>query len=149
MKKSLQLVLSLSLLFLFRQGLVYAQDTLSPEQIERVKTCKHLIEEIDTKSFQRTVDELENSRYPELNLKIMEAMTRAYADIVRENQVKGLKNKQWLYSMITLNMANLQFGGGVEKEGRDAALNRFIQRKLKEHLPADIINHPGFSKSVE
>ena len=137
------------LLFLFPIQSSYAQDSLTPQQVERVKVCKNLLEEIDTKSLQRTINELEKSLDPEMNLQIMEAMARTYVDIVRENNVVELKNKQWLYSMITLNMANIQFGGGVDEESRDAPLNRLIQRKLKEHLSPELMNHPGFSKSVE
>ena len=111
--------------------------------------CKSLLDEVDSKSLQRTIAELEASRYPELNLQIMEAMARTYTEIVREQNVARLKDKEWLYAMIALNMANLQFGGAVEKEGRDASLNRMINRKLKEHLPSQALNHPGFSKSVE
>ena len=136
------------LIFLFPVQLSYAQENLTPSQVERVKASKDLIQEVDTKSLQRTISELEDSLYPELNLQIMEAKAKAYDDIVREQKVVGLKNKQWLYSMIALNMANLQFGGKVGN-GRDGSLNRLISYKLKMHLPKEVFDHPGFSKSVE
>lgn len=138
------------ILFLFSlvPGPVFSEETLSPEQIERVKACKRLLEEIDTKPLPRTLRELERSTYPELHLRIMEAMANTYVELVREHKVVKLKDKHWLYGMIAMNMANLQFGGGIEGD-RDAALNHLIQRKLLEHLPANIAEHPGFSKSVE
>ena len=132
------------LFFLLPIHISYAQGSLTPQQIERVKACKQLIEEVDTKSLQKTIHELEDSTYPELNLQIMEAMTKAYDDIVQEQKVIGLKNKQWLYSMIALNMANLQFGGKVE-----GSVHRLINYKLKMYLPKEVFAHPGFSKSVE
>ena len=136
-------------LVVFIPASVSQAESLSAQQIARVKACKRLIAEVDIKSLQRSIDELEASLYPELNLEIMEAVTQAYDDIVREQNVTKLKDKEWLYAMITLNMANLQFGGGVGKNSRDAGLNRLIERKLKEYLPAEALNHPGFSKSVE
>jgi len=149
MKIILRPTLFLFILFFLPAVPSSAQRSLTPQQIERVKTSKQLIEEVDSKSLQRTIDELEESRYPDLNLQIMEVIVRTYADIVKENNVVGLKNKQWLYSMIALNMANLQFGGNVGKGGRDTSLNSLITHKLKKYLPEEAMHHPGFSKSVE
>jgi hypothetical protein len=47
--------------------------------------------------------------------------------------------------MVALNMANMQFGGASS----DKPLNKLIVQKLKEHLPPNFVNQPGFRYSLE
>ena len=118
---------------------------LTLPQIERVKAVKDLLCEVDTKPLGQTIHDLEKTGHPLLNLQIREAMAKTYADIVKEHGVEGKNKKEWLYSMVTLNMAYLQFGGTQSPE----PLNRMICRKLKENLPSDFINSPSFHYSLE
>jgi len=121
---------------------------LTAAEIERVRSVKELLYGVDTKSLRATIDELEKTRHPLINLEMKEAMARAYADIVREINVEGQKKKEWLYSMVCLNMAYLQFGGDQGKSGSTTELNRLIRKKLKEYLPQDVLKQPGFIYSL-
>ena len=118
---------------------------LVPSEIERVKVVKQMLYEVDKKSLQQTIEELEKTGYPDLYVYVREAMAKTYLDIVREQDVQSQKAKEWLYSMITLNMAYLQLGGTHNAE----VLNRQICQKLKAYLPADILNRPGINYSME
>lgn len=122
---------------------------LTPQQIERVQACKRLLREVDFKSLPMTIAELEHTSYPEENLQVMEAVAMTYADIVKEHSVDDDENKKWLHGMIMLNMAYLQLGGDQYAVGGNAPLNRLIGRKLKEHLPPDLLNHPGLFHPLE
>ena len=76
-------------------------------------------------------------------------MAKTYTDIVREINVKGQKKKEWLYSMVCLNMAYLQFGGSQGKYGSTTELNRLIRKKLKEYLPGDVFKQSGYLHSLQ
>jgi hypothetical protein len=138
------------IIFIFLAAPAHAQGNFPTLQdIERVKAVKAFLYSIDTKSLQETIDELEKTRHPQINLQIREAMAKTYTDIVREINVKGQKKKEWLYSMVCLNMAYLQFGGSQGKSGSTTELNRLIRRKLKEYLPSNVLEQPGFIHSLE
>ena len=122
---------------------------LTSSDIERVRVVKGLLGGVDKKSVQETIHELEKSRRPQINLEMQEAMAKAYVDIVKEINVEGQKKKEWLYSMVCLNMAYLQFGGAPGKAGSTTELNRLIRRKLIEHLPPNALKQPGFVYSLE
>lgn len=128
---------------------VYAQERLTGQDILRVKAYKHMIRDIDDKSLQHTLDELEKAEYPEVALALKEAMAKAYVDIVREQNVQELKKKQWLYSMVNLNMAYLQFVGLKPTSRNTDPLNKLIRQRLKTYLSPHIINQPGFHCSIE
>ncbi len=134
-------------------SMVQAADTpsagsFSTGEIARIKAFKALVQEVDQKSLTETVHDLEKSPYPHLNLQMKEAMARVYADLVEDKKVEGKAKKAWLYSMVSLNMAYLQFEGTKDNAGNAEPLNRLIRRKLKECLPKDIIDHPGFRCSL-
>ena len=122
---------------------------LTAPDIERLKGVKALLGGIDKKSLQASIRELEKTRHPHTNLVMREAMARTFTDIVKEVNVEGQKKKEWLYSMICLNMAYLQFGGSQGKRGSTSELNRLIRRKLKEYLPPDLFHQSGFLYSLE
>ena len=143
MKKIILVIIFLCVAFSAHASKIHGR--LTPEDIERVKAFKGLVHEVDAKSVHQTVAELEQTSHPLLNLEIKEAMAKAYADIVREQKVVGLKNKEWLYSMVGLNMAYLQFGGSKNAE----PLNKLICQKLKAYLPANIVNAQGFHFSLD
>jgi hypothetical protein len=122
---------------------------LTLQEIERVKAFKGLLGGIDKKSLWETINELERSRHPQVDLEMKEAMAKAYTDIAREFNVEGQKKKEWLYSMVCLNMAYLQFAGKQGNSASTTDLNKLIRQKLKEYLPSDILNQPGFIYSLE
>ncbi len=124
----------------------YAQGRqLSASQTERVKTFKKLITEVDDKTLSKTIAEIERTNDPEMVLQIQETIAKVYAGIVVDQVIKDQPTKQWLYNTVALNMANLQFGGGV---GRDP-VNRMIVERLKKTLPGGITANPNFHVSVE
>jgi hypothetical protein len=144
----------LLIIFIFLATSVYAQVNhrsgfLTAQEIERVRAVKALLDGVDKKSLQETINELERSRHPALGLEMQEAMAMAYKDIVGEINVEGQQKKEWLYSMVCLNMAYLQFGGSQGKSGSTTELNRLIRQKLKKYLPPDILKQPGFLYSLE
>lgn len=122
---------------------------LSEQEIERVRVIKEMLAGIDKKSLNETIVELEKTRHPLMNIQMKEAMAKAYTDIVREVDVEGQKKKEWLYSMVCLNMAYLQFGGGKGTPGDTTSLNRLIRQKLIEYLPSNISKQSGFLYSLD
>jgi len=150
-----QKVISFFILFLFLTVSVHAQGgydsrwELTPSQRQRLMAAKQLLAGIDKESLQQTIDALRKTRHFQLNVQMREAMAKTYADIVKEENVVGQKKKEWLYSMVCLNMAYLQFGGAQGSPGSTTDLNRLIRRKLKEYLPENILKQPGFIYSLE
>ena len=109
---------------------------LTTEERERLRVCKHLLTGFDGKSFEESLSDLEHSASPHENLQILEAEAKVFAEIVQEQNVIGQKKKEWLYSMVTLNMAYLQLAGIDAKQSQDSPLDKLIRWKLKEHLPS-------------
>lgn len=122
---------------------------LTGDEVQRVKAFKQLLYGIDKGSVQRTIDDLEKTRYPLINLEIKEAMAKTYVDLVGEYNVTGQKKKEWLYSMICLNMAYLQFGGGQGNSSGTSSLNRLICQKLKGYLPPNALKQHGMVYSLD
>jgi len=139
--------------FYFLTVAAYSQETyhlrhLTYQQMERLKTVKEELAGVDTASLWSTVAELEKSRHPEINLEVKEAVARAYLDIAAQENVRPQDKKQWLYSMVCLNMAYLQFGGATGHYGSTTELNRLIRQKLIEYLPTNALKEPGFTYSL-
>ena len=122
---------------------------LTADEIVRLKVCKRLSAGIDKKSFEESLAALERYPYPEENLQILEAMTRTYVEIIQQGNVVEQKTKEWLYSMIALNMAYLQLGGIQVKQDEDTPLNKLIRQKLKEHLPVILQENQEIFKPLE
>jgi len=127
----------------------YRSGYLTAPEIQRVKAVKELLGDVDKSSMRETIKELEKTKHPQTNLEMREAMARTYTDIVKEIGVDGQKKKEWLYSMVCLNMAYLQFGGSQGKYGSTTELNRLIRQKLKEYLPADVLDRSGFLHTLQ
>lgn len=121
--------------------------TLSQSQVERVKAVRALLAGVDNRTLQDTISELANSKFPEGNLEIMEAIAATYQEMVSEYQVEGQAKKEWLHSMVCLNMAYLQAGGIAERS--DTGLNMVIRRKLKKYLSPQLLSDPELFYSVE
>ncbi len=130
-------------------GNVERAGRLSPEEQERVRVLKLLVRDVDTKSLQETITELEESADPRFTLRLREAMARTYADIVRDRNITDQKQKEWIYSRVAMNMAFLQFGANEFDAGKSGSLNSLIHRKLKEHLPPEILSRPDFRYRLE
>ncbi len=124
------------------------RSSLTDEEIDFVKENRALVHEVDPRSLQKTVDELEANDCPAIQAVIFEAMAKSYDDISRENNVADQRKKEWLYSTIKLNMAYLQLTGGNFKGDGDA-LNRRIRYLLKEYLGPEVLTHPAFFQKVK
>ncbi len=136
--------------FLFFSTSAYSQSgRLTQEDILRVKEVKQLLSGIDRESLQKTIDDLDKTRYPRINLQIKEAMARTYTDIAGEYKLTSQKRKEWLYSMVCLNMAYLQFGGEQGNSRNTTDLNRLIRQKLKGYLPLNVLKQHGLIYSLE
>lgn len=127
----------------------YDLGRLTAQQIERVKVCKRLLQDVDPKSVEETVSDLESNPYPEENLQILEAVAKTYDDIVREKSVVEMRHKNGLYEMITMNMAYLQLGGVNSGTGTREPLYHLIQKKLKQYLPLDLLKHSGIFQPID
>ena len=149
----LKVIFLFVLLFCNLTGMLYAyqsaQSKVSTQDTERIATYKALIKDVDHKSLAQTITELEQTKYVHVTIAMREAMARTYTDIVKDQQVTGLKKKEWLYSMVNLNMAYLQFVGVKGSTKNTEPLNRLIRQKLREYLPVNITNQPGFHCSIE
>jgi hypothetical protein len=137
---------------IFLCGPLHAQQAgsnhLTSSEIQRVKAVKELLSVVDKKPLRMTIVELEKTRDPEINLEIREAMAQAYTDVVRDYKVEGQKKKEWLYSMVCLNMAYLQFGGQQPASGDSNSLNKLIRQELKKHLSPEVLRQSGFLYSL-
>lgn len=122
----------------------YAQGSFSAVQIQRIKVFKQRLGAVDKKSLEKTISELQKARDSEAALQIQEVIAQVYADIVAEQDIRDQATQEWLYGMVALNMANLQFGG----RSRDS-VSQMIVQKLKKALPAALLAHPDFHVSVE
>lgn len=122
---------------------------LNEGQLQRVKACKALLGEVDREPLEKTVEKIQKAANPEENLQIMEAVSATYAEVVKEKEVEGLKKREWLHSMIQLNMAYLQLGGIQDKSGGNEPLNGLIRRRLLKHLPQELFNHPEIFYTLE
>ncbi|MDE1921477.1 MAG: hypothetical protein KGJ09_08770 [Candidatus Omnitrophica bacterium] len=121
---------------------------LTAQEIQRVKAVKEILGRVDKESLWQTIDGLEKTRDPRINLEMKEAQARAYADIVRGYGIDTEAKKEWLYSMVCLNMAYLQFGGDEGRPGSTTELNRLIRQKLIKYLPAGTLKQQGFLDSL-
>lgn len=122
--------------------------SLTSQEIEQVEGIKALVQDVEQKSLKKIIAELEANPNTRTQLMIKDAMAKAYRDIVDEQKVRGADKKVWLYSMVNLNMAYLQFVGTKHK-AKDTPLNMLIRNKLRGYLPSDIDDAPGFHQSVE
>ena len=129
-----------------RQSL--ARQAFTPAQLERLEVCTRLLRDVDPQELAARRTELERGQYTEANLVILEAVARAYTEIVEEQNITSQDGKEWLYSMVTLNMGYLQLGGSKVKQ-RDTALNMLIRQKLKAHLPAHILDNEVLFYSLD
>ena len=127
----------------------YSSQHLTQQDIGRLRVVKELLDGVDKESLRTTIQELDKARHPQINLLMKEAMAKAYVDIVQSEGVQGLSKKEWLYSMICLNMAYLQFGGSSGKRGSTTELNRLIRKKLIQYLPPNALKETGFVYSLD
>jgi len=145
--------LSLCLLILFSLtavvGAKSVRTPLSEKDRARLETVKETLGDVETKSLAQLMSEVERSAYPQISLAMKEAMAHTYADIVLEQKVTTKAKKEWLYSMVALNMAYFQFGGAKDSASGATNINKLIRYKLKMYLPPHIFNQPGFHVSVE
>lgn len=114
-------------------------EELTAEQTRRLQVCERLLDGVDKHGFKEKVRDLDNTRFPEENIKLIEAVAQTYAEIAQEQGIEKPETKEWLYSMVELNMGYLQLGGSKLNQVRDTALNKLIRRKLKERLPAELL----------
>ena len=149
LKKFLLLITLVSISGAVNAQEYYGHRHLTSQEIDRVRQVKELLSGVDTKPLRETIKEIEKSKHPQTNIELQEAMAHAFLDIAKENNVEGIKKKQWLYSMVCLNMAYLQFGGTLGKYGSTTELNRLIRQKLIAYLPRNINTQPGFLNSLE
>lgn len=122
---------------------------LGQEDMHRLKSVVGILQEADHKVLSQVMREVEKSPFPKTSLFMKEATAHTYASLIAEQNVQSQSKKEWLLSVIQLNLAYLQFVGTSHKAKADSELNALIRRKLKKFLPADIDNQPGFIQSVD
>ncbi|MBP9853779.1 MAG: hypothetical protein KBD53_02795 [Candidatus Omnitrophica bacterium] len=123
--------------------------TLTQKEVERVKVCKKLFNGIDGKTLDESITLLEENTYPKENLILLEAMAKTYAEMVEEQNVVDIKKKEWLYSMVKLNMAYLQLGGYQLKKAHAVPLHQVIQTKLKSYIPVELMENRDLFNPLE
>ena len=120
---------------------------LTQAQIERVKAAKQLLDAADPRTVKEIIEELSQTRFTEGNLQILEAVAQTYRDMLLEYPQAAQGKKEWLHSIIRLNMAYFQFGGSSEQN--DSGLNITIRRKLKKYLSPKLLSDPNLFYSLE
>ena len=121
---------------------------ISPRQMDRLKAYKSAIRDVDGMTLEEDVRRLEISDQPEHALRMLEAIAAVYREIVAEESVSGQARKEWLHSMVALNMAYMQLSGNPNVRG-DSGLNILILKKLRENLPPDTLQYLQSQKSLE
>ena len=125
-----------------------AEAGLSTQQLDRVKVAKDLLRGVDGKSLEMTIQDIENSPYPEGNLQIFEAIASTYKEMLKEYNLPDQSQKEWLHSMVLLNMAYIQLAGEKTKK-IDSRLNMLIRDKLKERLSDKLLKDPRIVQRIE
>ena len=120
---------------------------LEASQVERIHKVQSLLGEVDGRGAQEIINDLNASASPEGQLQILEAASWTYRDLVEQLKVEGPSRKQWLYSMVLLNVAYLQFGGDIN--AYDSDLNVLIRKKLKSYMSDALIQQSGLFHSLE
>ena len=110
---------------------------LTLEEINRLKDCKRILQDVDKKSFLNSRLAIEKSSSPQENLLLLEAVAQTYDDIIRDQKIVDQRKKEFLFTKINFNMAYLQLAGINTEQRQDTALNKMIRRKLREYLPDD------------
>jgi len=121
--------------------------TLTPAQINRVTVAKQLLGGADPRTVGAISAELAKSRHTEGDLQILEAVAKTYKEMITEYPQATQSKKEWLHSMVLLNMAFFQFGGN--SEANDTGLNITIRRKLKKYLSPELLADPNLFYSLE
>ncbi|MCK5214314.1 MAG: hypothetical protein KAR05_03060 [Candidatus Omnitrophica bacterium] len=134
--------------FLFSAASVHGAGRLSRSQKQRVEECAAMLGELDPQDLESRLRRLEDGPYQEENIAILEAVARTYSEIVAEQKMEKQKTKEWLYSMVALNMGYLQLGG-LNLNQRDTALNKLIRYKLKKYLPAEVLDNEDLFYSLD
>ena len=124
-------------------------DELTSQQITRVATVKNLLGSIEKRSSDELAKHIGKTHSTELQLQIWEAVAVTYKDMIKQYGVETQERREWLYSMIQLNMAYFRLGGEQEESTTDTALNLTIRRKLKEHLPANFFSNRSVFFSLD
>lgn len=120
---------------------------LNPQQIERIKEAKKLLGSVDPRTVGDISAELSKTRFAEENLQILEAVAQTYRDMILEYEEVTNDKREWLHSMILLNMAYFQFGGSSEQG--DTGLNIVIRRKLRKYMSPELMANPNLFYSLE
>jgi len=120
---------------------------LSPQQIERVKEAKNLLGPVEPRTTEEIVNELTAARFSEENLQILEAVAQTYRDMLIEYKEATNGKREWLHSVILLNVAFFQFGGSSEQN--DTGLNIVIRRKLKKYLSPQLLSNRNLFYALE
>jgi len=142
MKKIIILLIAVAIVgFSTTQGFALSQT----ERIDQVRT---LLADVDGRSAQEIIKDLNTTKSPEGQLQILEAIAQTYRDMVVEYDVTVQARKDWLHSMILLNVAFYQFGG-MDDDQNETMLNVAIRRKLKSYFSAQLMESSGLFYSLE
>jgi hypothetical protein len=104
--------------------------------------------DVDKRSAQEIVNDLNAAKSPEGQLQILEAVAQTYRDMAAQYEVTSQARKEWLHSMILLNVAFYQFGG-IDDDKSETMLNVAIRRKLKSYFSDDLMNRSGLFYSLD
>jgi len=122
--------------------------SLTPQQVEQVRMFKQALAQVDHESLEATVEEFNKSACPAIRVLMLDAMTRTYADLIRDYDLIDQDARVRLYDKIKMNMAYMQFTGGRGR-CKGSGLNCLIQDKLKTYLPSWLLDHPQFYVSID
>ena len=129
-------------------GVLSCRGALSDKQREIVRESKALLGDVHGRTLEATLNDMNRTDCPVIQVLILEAEAKTYVDLTREYELKDKKARERLYQKIQMNMAYLQFTAG-KTQGDDSSLNRLIRQKLRFYLPSEVLEHPGFYAPVE
>lgn len=135
------------IVFLALSVSVHAAQPLDAEQLNRLRTVRWILDEVDKRSFGEIVQDLQKTTFSEGHLQLLEAVAQTYKELLVDYQIAGLEKKKWLHGMIQLNLAYLQLGGAQQNTA--SALNALIQQKLLRHLPPETLSDPRLVQPLE
>ena len=125
-----------------------ADAALTDAHTRRLEQANYILREVDLRPLPMIIEEMNRTASPEGNLQIYEAVAATYQEIVDRKHITDSERKQSLYDSIRMNVAFMQFGGGIEHKG-DKVLDRWIRQTLARHLPEGVFDNDQLFHSLK
>ena len=132
--------LGLSVILLICSSAFASGERITERHFQRIKQAKSILDQLEPRSIGQIADELNQTDHPQSHLQIYEAVAATYMELVDQQDIRDEEQRKELYNQIRLNVAFIQFGGDFGSSS-GTKLDRWIRRRLKNHLPREILKN--------